>query len=211
MRPRSCLALILAAYIVAGSPGAGGAQDLGVVESPLLVLDTERLFTESEPGNLFLQQYKDARDALIAKNREVEKELRDQEQALTEKRNTLSAQDFRAEADAFDEKVRHIREDSERASRDLERSREQAPFVLMRQAEGVLFEIMREAGGVIILDARQVLVRSDAIDITDLAIMRVNQAMVSQQDQGATPDPQEPPTDEAEPQVPDGTGQEAPE
>lgn len=167
--------------------GAGGeampvaAQDIGVVQSNILVLDTVRLFEESEPGQQFLRHFREKREALIAKNRKVEAELREEEQDLTEKRETLSPEAFRDLADAFDEKVRRIREESERASRDLERSREQAPFVLLRQAEGVLFELMHDAGGAVILDSRQVLVRSDAVDITDTAIARVNNAMAAAQ------------------------------
>jgi len=189
------------------SAGATAAQDIGVVQSNILVLDTERLFNESLPGQQFLERYSEQREALIAKNRRVEAELREEEQELTEQRATLSPEAFRDLADAFDDKVRRIREESERASRDLERSREQAPFVLLRQAESVLFNLMHEAGGEVILDARQVLVRSDAVDITDTAIARVNEAMAAAEKaeeaqsaddatEGAT-DNTETPTDEA--------------
>ncbi|MBU3001602.1 OmpH family outer membrane protein [Roseovarius nubinhibens] len=146
----------------------------------ILVLDTERLFVDSAPGRAFLERYNTEREALIASNRTVEEELRQEEQELTQKRLQLSPEAFRKLADAFDEKVREIREQSEQASRDLERRRDQAPFLLLRQAETVLFEIMRDTGGAVILDARQVLVRSDAVDITELAIARVNEAMESQ-------------------------------
>ncbi|QYX58404.1 OmpH family outer membrane protein [Roseovarius sp. SCSIO 43702] len=169
------LALVLAAGLAGAAPVA--AQDTGVVRSPILVLDTERLFTESEPGQQFIRRYTEQREALIARNREVEAELREEEQELTEKRESLSPEAFRDLADDFDDKVRRIREESERASRDLERTREQAPFMLLRQAEGVLFELMRETGGAVILDARQVLIRSDAVDITDTAIARIDEAM----------------------------------
>ena len=188
MRRATWFALVLMVFGAALLPDRGArAQDAEVIRSPLSVLDTERLFVGSEPGQLFIQRYNAERDALIARNRQVEQELREEEQALTEQRATLTAEAFRDAADAFDRKVRSIREESERSSRDLERAREQAPFLLMRQAEAVLFEIMRETGVVIILDARQVLMRSDAVDITDLAIERINQAMRDQQvgDSGA--------------------------
>ena len=188
MRRATWFALVLMVFGAALLPGNGArAQDADAIRSSLSVLDTERLFVGSEPGQLFIQRYNAERDALIARNRQVEQELREEERALTEQRATLTAEAFRDAADAFDRKVRSIREESERASRDLERAREQAPFLLMRQAEAVLFEIMRETGVVIILDARQVLMRSDAVDITDLAIERINQAMRDQQvgDNGA--------------------------
>lgn len=193
-------ALAMALGLLASAPATVFAQGQPHAEpTRILVLDTERLFVDSAPGRAFLDRYNDERETLIARNRSIEEELRQEEQELTQKRQQLSADAFRKLADAFDEKVREIREESEQASRDLELRREQAPFLLLRQAESVLFDIMRETGGAVILDARQVLVRSDAVDITERAIERVNEAMENQLgDEAATPE-------EAAPSAEDGS------
>ncbi|WP_377168736.1 OmpH family outer membrane protein [Roseovarius aquimarinus] len=150
------------------------AQDVGTVQSEILVLDPDRLFAETLVGQRLTDQYQAERDALIANNRELEAELRAEEQALTEARKTMTPQAFRAEADAFDERVRSIRAENDRRARDLERGRELAPLTLMRMAEPILVQLMRDTGGKIILDNRQVLLRADVIDITSLAVARID-------------------------------------
>ncbi len=150
------------------------AQDIGTIQSEILTLDPDRLFAGTEVGQRLTEQYQSERDDLIANNRELEAELRAEEQALTDARKTMSAPQFRAQADAFDAKVRSIRAENDRKVRDLERGRELAPLSLMRMAEPILVQVMRDTGGKIILDNRQVLLRADVIDITDLAIARVD-------------------------------------
>lgn len=152
-------------------------QDIGTIQSEVLTLDPDRLFAQTLVGRRLTEQYEAERDRLIADNRALEAELRAEEQALTEGRKTLTSKEFRAKADEFDTKVRSIRQENDRKVRDLERGREIAPLSLMRMAEPVLVQIMREAGGNIILDNRQVLLRADAIDITDLAVARVDAAI----------------------------------
>lgn len=165
----------LAVHAQARIPEPG--QDLGTIQSEILTLDPDRLFSQTEVGQRLTEQYEAERDRLIASNRELEAELRAEEQALTEARKTMTPKEFRKKADAFDTKVRSIRQENDRKARDLERGREIAPLTLMRMAEPILIQLMRDTGGKIILDNRQVLLRADAIDITDLAIARVDEAI----------------------------------
>lgn len=179
MRGRSVWhGLVLAAALICGGlPTAGQAQDLGTVQSQILVLDIEALFNGTQAGQRMTRDYHAERERLIANNRRIEAELRAEELALTKKRPTVTPAEFRDLADAFDAKVRGIRQDNEREALDLERRREVAPVQLMRLAEPVLVQIMRDAGGMVILDHRQVLLRADVIDITDLAIAGVDEAI----------------------------------
>lgn len=159
------------------APLPAASQDVGTVQSEILVLDPERLFNETRVGQRLMQQYQTERENLIASNRTIEAELRAEEQSLTDSRPDMSAADFRSAADAFDAKVRDLRAENERRAIDLERGREIAPLSLMRMAEPILVDLMRDAGGTIILDSRQVLLRANVIDITDLAILRVDAAI----------------------------------
>lgn len=188
---RAVRALICLAVLAAG-PGVTVAQDVGSVQSEVLVLDTERLFNDTLVGQRLTAEYQAERDKLIARNRDIEAELRAEEQALTDKRPTMEPAEFRDAADAFDARVRAIRQESERAGRELERAREIAPLTMMRLAQPVLVELMRESGGLIILDNRQVLLRADAVDITDIAIARIDAAIgdgKDVQEERATPEP----------------------
>ncbi|WP_338548045.1 OmpH family outer membrane protein [Roseovarius phycicola] len=170
------IALIAGGSLVFG-PIAASSQDVGVVQSQVLVIDPERLFNQTRLGQSYLALIQVERDALIARNRQIEAELEAEEKALTEKREETSPEEFREMADAFDTRVQDIRRDSERRVRDLERNRERAPVEFMRQVEPVLVDIMRAAGGVVVVDARNVLLRADVIDITDVAIARIDNVL----------------------------------
>ena len=169
---------------------AGRAQDVGIVQSEILVLDPDRLFTETLFGKRLNAQYQARRDELIARNRKLESELEAEEKALTDQRASKTPEEFKAMADAFDERVQQIRRDSDRAVRDLELSRERAPVIFMREVEPVLGELMQDAGGAVVLDVRSVLLRANVIDITDLAISRIDMRI------GDGPAPETPATPE---------------
>ncbi len=184
--------LALVAALICGAAGPVAAQDLGAVQSQILVLDIEALFNLSQAGQRMTRDYQAEREELIANNRRIEAELRAEELALTKKRPTVTPAEFRDLADAFDTKVRAIRQENEREALDLERQREVAPLQLMRLAEPVLVQLMRDTGGIVILDHRQVLLRADVIDITDLAIARVDEMIGDgTSPEGEAPAPQE--------------------
>lgn len=170
------------------------AQEIGVVQSNVIVISSDRLFSESTLGKAYAEQIETQRDALIARNRRFETELEVEEKELTEMRAEMSADAFREMADDFDEKVQAIRRESERLARDLDRNRENAPFLFLRQVEPVIVDIMRETGAVIVIESRTVLLAADAIDVTALAIGRIDRAMQQgilrapqPADQGQTP------------------------
>ncbi len=162
------------ACLVWAAPLAAHAQDLGIVQSDILVVDADRLFAETAFGRQMTAELEQERDALIARNRELEARLEAEEQTLTELRAETSPQEFRELADAFDTKVQTIRAESERRARDLERKSNQARLKFMQTVEPLLIDIMQDAGATVIMDGRGILLRSGAIDITDNAIVRIN-------------------------------------
>ena len=171
-------ALTVSVALLGGAllPGAGpaNAQSVGVVQSDILVLDPERLFESTLLGQAISAQLQQEREALIALNRQLETELEAEELALTEQRDETTPEEFRTLADAFDEKVQKIRQDSERRVREHERNRERAPLDFMRQVEPVVVALMREAGASVVMDRRSVLLRDDVVDITEAAIQRID-------------------------------------
>lgn len=165
------LALIFA---VSGLQDAVAQQAVAPVQRDILVLDPEKLFAETRLGQRINREYLAEREKLIARNRKIEAELEAEELSLTEMRSQKTPTEFRELADAFDAKVQEIRRDSERAVRDLEIRRDRAPVTFMRTVEPVLVQLMRDVDGAIILDVRTVLLRADVVDITNLAIGRVD-------------------------------------
>jgi Skp family chaperone for outer membrane proteins len=144
------------------------------VQSDILVIDIERLLAETAYGRRLQALIEAERDALIARNERVASELEAEEQALTELRATTPAEEFRQMADAFDTKVTQLRRESERLSRELERQRDLAPVQFMRVVQPVLGELLNEADAVALLDVRSVILRADVVDVTDIAISRID-------------------------------------
>jgi len=197
---------ILAISLLASlAPDIAKAQSVGVVQSEILVVDPDRLFSETRFGQRLNSEYLAQREVIIARNRKIEAELEAEEQALTAMRAEKTPEEFKLLADAFDTRVQTIRRDSDRTVRDLELSRERAPVIFMRTVEPVLGKLMQDAGGVVVLDVRSVLLRTNVIDITDVAIFRIDEQIGEGLGDLQTPqipqavDPSEAP-DPAEPQ-----------
>ncbi|WP_104019030.1 OmpH family outer membrane protein [Roseovarius nitratireducens] len=173
MRAGLFLATFLALFW-GGADAPARAQQLGVVQSDVLVIDIERLLEETAYGQKLQAGIEAERDALIARNDRVAAELEAEEQKLTELRATTPPDEFREMADAFDTKVTQLRRESERLSRELERQRDLAPVQFMRVVQPVLGEILNEADAVALLDVRSVILRAEVADVTDIAVSRID-------------------------------------
>lgn len=114
---------------------------------------------------------------LTAENRRIEAELRAEEQDLTKRRVTVAADSFRALADAFDEKVQETRRVQDQKLREISQLSDNARREFFAASLPMLEQIMRETGAGAILDHSTVFLSSDAVDITDLAISRIDKVL----------------------------------
>ena len=153
----------------------GRAED--GISSPILTLDTDRLLNDSAAGRAIDQELAEKSAALAAENRRIEADLTDEEKDLSARRASLSSEVFRAEAAAFDEKVNRIRAEQDAKLRDLQARSEAARRTILEAANPVLALIMQETGAVAILENGSVIASLQTIDITDLAIRRLDAAM----------------------------------
>lgn len=155
-----------------------GSNDQGRVQvtSPILVVDGERLFSESLLGQQIRADIEEAGAALQAKNNEIASQLEAEEQELTLKRPEMTPEDFRVLADEFDDKAERIRAERAAELRALNQRLEEVRRNFLQQAVPILESIMREAGAAVVLEQRDVFISSVAVDITDIAIARVDAA-----------------------------------
>lgn len=175
-------AALLGVALSAALPVA--AQEPRGVQSPILVIDSERLFAESAFGQRIADEIEEAGAALAAENRQIETELEEEEKALTEQRPDLDPDAFRDLADAFDEKVRSVRREQETKARALVRRQEAAQVRFLGAAAPVLEDLMREAGAAVVLEQRSVFLSLNAVDITARAVARID----TQIGDGTTPE-----------------------
>lgn len=151
----------------------------GTVVSPILTIDSDRVFLESDFGQRVIQDIEAKSEQLTAENRRIELALEAEERDITEKRANLPADEFRTLANAFDEKVQQIRRDQAEKGEALNDTLDQEREVFLNAAAPVLGQLMRDAGAVVILERRSVIVSATAVDITDNAIALLNQTLGS--------------------------------
>ena len=153
------------------------AQQLGVAQTEILTISPERLFQDSAFGKRITLEIEEDSSALAAENRRIEMELTAEEKLLTEQRETMTSQEFRELADAFDDKVQEFRTTQDAKSRALVQRREEARAVFLEAIVPVLAQLMRETGASVILERSTVFLSTNAIDITDIAVQRIDAAI----------------------------------
>ncbi|MCV6585127.1 MAG: OmpH family outer membrane protein [Marinibacterium sp.] len=164
--------------LLLAAPVAAVAQDLGrPVRSPILTVESDRLYSGSDFGRRVAREIEAEGAALAAENREIETELVEEEQMLSERRSEMSPEDFRALADAFDKKVVDIRRIQDAKARRLTQRSDGERVAFLQVARPVLEQLMRESAAAIILERSSVFLSADVTDITDLAIARINAAI----------------------------------
>ncbi|MEL6519733.1 MAG: OmpH family outer membrane protein [Pseudomonadota bacterium] len=181
----ACLAPLGLASALQGQGALGPSADLplqlgetvGIPQSPILTIDQDRLFSLSDFGRRVQADLLEASRELAEENRAIENELAAEELQLTEQRKTLEPEQFRALADAFDEKVTELRRQQDGKTMALQRQRDQARADFINTALPVLTEIVEEAGAVAIIDKNSVFLTVNKIDITDSAIERLNRVV----------------------------------
>lgn len=176
--------LALAALFCFGAPvlaqEAAAPSPAGIdpaLQSPLLTLDDERLFTESRFGKAVLARQEAAAQALIAENRKIEAALEAEEKDLTTRRAAMTAAEFAPLSEAFNTKVEGIRRAQDTKSRDLTRSFEEEKLRFFDAVRPALAQIMKEHGAVAIIDKRAVFVGFENVDITTSAIKLLDESL----------------------------------
>lgn len=149
------------------------------VQSPILTIDSDRVFLESEFGRRVAAEIEEQGTALSIENRQIEADLEAEEQELTLKRAAMTPEAFRSLADDFDEKVQTIRRAQAAKSRALNALLDEEREVFLTAAGPVLERLMRSAGAGVILERRSVFVSASAIEITDAAIDLLNETIGS--------------------------------
>lgn len=155
----------------------GQNVQLGTPQSGLLTIQPDRLFSESLFGKRVAQEIEAEGAVLTAENRNIEADLRAEEQELTARRSAMEAEAFRTLADAFDRKVQETRSTQDQKLREISQLGETARREFFAASLPVLEGIMRETGAGVILDHSTVFLSADVVDITDLAITRIDKVL----------------------------------
>jgi Skp family chaperone for outer membrane proteins len=158
----------------------GGAMPVAAQSAPaepasaVLVLNQERLLSQSLYGQRIQREVEAAGAALTSENRRIEAQLTEEELALTERRALMSPEEFRPIAAEFDARVNGIRAAQEAKARALQQQAEAAQQAFFETVFPILIDILRARGGSVLMDSRVVLLSADGVDITDEALSLID-------------------------------------
>ncbi len=150
------------------------AQQLGLPQSAILTISSDRMYKQSAFGQRVAQEIEADSTALAIENRAIEEELTTEEKDLTARRSEMEPEAFRELADAFDMKVQDIRLTQDAKARALAQKNEEEQVRFLQAARPILENLMRESGASVVLEQSSVVLSASAIDMTDLAISRLN-------------------------------------
>ena len=153
------------------------AQETELPRAPVLMIDRNRLFSESAFGRAAEARFQAESQALIAENLRLEQALEAEERDLTDQRATLEPEAFQTLAQEFDTKTEAIRAAQDAKSRAITAQRETDRQRFLQAAVPVLGELMGDAGAVAIFDKEMVILSLRGVDITDEAIERIDAAL----------------------------------
>lgn len=176
--------LALCVLVLGGGPATAQDQQLPV---PIVTLNQDRLYASSLFGQRVRRELEEKSIVLAAENRRIEMELVSEEGRLTEERATLDPEEFRALAEDFDERVTSIRKAQLDKRNALQGAAERERARFFELAYPVLFEMANERGAFAILNQSAVILSSRAIDVTEIAIARIDAEI------GASFQPPDPP------------------
>lgn len=161
------------------APAAVGFAQEKQAPSAVLTIDPERLFADSQFGKTALVRLEAEQAALLAENKKLEAALEAEEKDLTLKRPTMPAAEFRVLADAFDKKAEEVRAARLAKSRSLTSKRDEDRQRFLSAVVPILGNLMGEMGGLVILDQKTVFLKFDRVDVTDVAIARIDSQLDS--------------------------------
>ncbi|WP_376872772.1 OmpH family outer membrane protein [Albirhodobacter sp. R86504] len=198
--------LLIAALVINGADGAvaqtlggaNGASSKQIIEvpSPILTLDWEDLYAKSAWGLRVTSEIEAESSTLAQENARIAEDLVADERSLTDRRASMQPEAFRAEADAFDNRVVGIRRAQETKARSLAARAEAERSRFVSAAIGLLDGMIEARGAVVVIDRRAIIRGAGAVDVTAEMVERVDAALgdgsriEGVQTEGATAEPE---------------------
>ena len=140
----------------------------------VLLIDSDRLYLESDYGRRVAAELEAQAAEIQAENDRIVETLTQEERSLTLRRPQMTPEAFRAESEAFDQKVQEVRRVRDAKNLEFQRINAEARASFEERIQSILANIMLERGAVLVMDQRSVVLSIRSANITDLAIERVN-------------------------------------
>jgi Skp family chaperone for outer membrane proteins len=176
---RGLAGLVVALGLLGGTAATAQAADplRPEISSAVLTIDPDRLFAQTLFGQRVTADIQARTEELDNENQRIAADLTAEEKGLAERRDAMDPAVFRAEADAFDEKVQGIRQAQDAKARALQQSVTTGRDQFLAAVRPILGQVMLSRGASVILDRRSAFLSVSSVDITDAAIAAIDAAI----------------------------------
>lgn len=169
-----------------------GQERSQLPRTAVLVIDFDELFATSRIGQDIQKKQERQLQALSNESARIDADMAAEEQALTEQRDSLSAEEFRALADAFDEKVQRLRRTQDQKAQDLARIQQEERLRFRQLSLPILGKLMLDSGASVVMETRNVLIFNDAVNVTDITAAALDERGAADDTTQETPQDPEP-------------------
>lgn len=149
-----------------------------MAELSIAVIDVDRVLATAEPAKTLQKKRDETRTKFLSELSDKEKDLRAQGQALFEKRKDLSEEDFIKQRQSYESELLKVRKLTQERKRAFEEAAAKSLVQLQSALTEEVQKIAKEKGYTLVLTTRSVVTGENALDITEEAIKRMNDAKI---------------------------------
>ncbi len=170
------LALAAAAWLA--GPAAVRAADLPKLEPvPIAVIDFHGVLSESEAAKGIRRAVEARRAEYRKKFAAIEKRLRDEQQALSDRRPVLSAEAFQKRAEDLKERTRQAQLEAQAGNRELKKAFDTAMDKVQKALVRVCAKVAEESGASVVLFRSAIVIAVKKLEISRIALERLNETL----------------------------------
>jgi Skp family chaperone for outer membrane proteins len=180
------LSLAAAVAVALTISSAAFAQDAAApaaksqAKTPMvIVIDVNKIMTESAAAKSVQDQVASLRKSLKAEVDSKESSLRSEDEMLSKEHDKLSADDFKKKSLSFQQDVMKSRQDVDGRIAALDKAVSVAMGKIEAQLQQILFDLAKEQGANLVLPKAAILVAETSMDMTDTAMSRINSKLPS--------------------------------
>ncbi len=151
-----------------------------VPQSVVIVIDTNRIMREARATVEIARQVEAIGARYGSEFKAAEARLRQEDQALTNQRNLINKEAYKAKAQELHERLATLRSKAQRQRTNLDRARSEAVRKVQLQLLRVAGELAGELGAnIVVQKAALVWADESALEITEDALERLNEVLPS--------------------------------
>lgn len=170
--------LALAAAVWLAGPGGVRAEELPKLEPvPIAVIDFHGVLSESEAAKGIRRAVEARRAEYREKFAAIEKKLRDEQQALADRRPVLSAEAFQKRAQDLKERMRQAQLEAQAGNRELKKAFDTAMDKVQKALVRVCAKVAEESGASVVLFRSAIVIAVKKLEISRIALERLNESL----------------------------------